>query len=137
MNYATRQRTAVQKVLHDAGRPLTPDEIRQAAAAISPGLGIATVYRSLRILMEMNAVEMVEIPGAPPHYESKRAHHHHFLCEVCRKIYTVENCSPDIGRLAPPAFTLRHHTLALYGVCADPACVQNALRNPPPAAPPQ
>ncbi len=127
MNYTTRQRTAVQKALQDAGRPLTPAEIWQAARIESPGLGIATVYRSLRILMEMNAVEIVEIPGAPPHYESKKVHHHHFLCEVCHKVYVVDSCLPGMDRLTPQGFTLNRHTLTLYGVCASPDCAQGAV----------
>lgn len=104
-----------------------PAEIWQAARAASPGIGIATVYRSLRILMEMDAVEIVEIPGISPHYEIKRAHHHHFLCEVCRRVYVVEDCLPGIDRLTPPAFTLKRHTLTLHGICADPACAQGTV----------
>lgn len=123
MNYATRQRTAVQKVLEDAQHPLTPTEILQEAHIISPGLGIATVYRVLRILTEMGAVHLVEIPGAPPHYERKQVlQHSYFLCKNCHKIYTVKGILPGIKQLIPPGFTMNQHTLALYGICADPAC---------------
>ncbi len=123
MNYATRQRTAVQKALDEAQRPLTPAEILEAARAISPGLGIATVYRVLRILTEMDAINIVEIPGAPPHYELKQARpHYHFLCEVCDKVYAVEGSVPNVEQLAPSGFTVKHHALALYGICANPSC---------------
>ena len=127
MNYATRQRTAVQKTLEDAGRPMTPADIWQVARTLSPGLGIATVYRALRILMDMGAVEVVEIPGAPPHYERKHPHHHHhFLCDQCQKVYEVEACASGIDQLAPPGFTVKRHSLTLYGTCSDPACAAKA-----------
>ncbi len=127
VNYATRQRSAVQKTLEEAARPLTPVEIWQSAQALSPGLGIATVYRALRILIDLGAVEIVEIPGAPPHYERKHPHHHHhFLCEVCQGVFEVEACTSGIDQLAPPGYTVKRHSLTLYGVCAKPECSATA-----------
>ena len=135
MNYATRQRSAVQKTLDDAGRPLTPAEIWQIARSHSPGLGIATVYRALRILMDQGFVDMVEIPGAPPHYERKHPHHHHhFLCDVCQRVFEVEACTSGIDQLAPQGYTVKRHSLTLYGVCADPACISKAAATPVTAA---
>ena len=120
VNYATRQRQAVQKTLDDAARPLTPAEIWQTARNYSPGLGIATVYRALRILIDLGAVEVVEIPGAPPHYERKHPHHHHhFLCDNCQKVYEVEACTSGIDQLAPAGYTVKRHSLTLYGTCPD------------------
>ena len=120
VNYATRQRSAVQKTLEDAGRPMTPAEIWQVARALSPGLGIATVYRALRILMDQGEVEVVEIPGAPPHYERKHQHHHHhFLCESCQRVFEVEACATGIDQLAPPGYVVKSHSLTLYGICAE------------------
>jgi len=102
---------------------MTPAEIWTVARTLSPGLGIATVYRALRILMDMGAVEVVEIPGAPPHYERKHPqHHHHFLCEVCQKVFEIEACTSGIDQLAPAGYTVKRHSLTLYGVCADAQC---------------
>jgi Fur family ferric uptake transcriptional regulator len=120
VNYATRQRQAVQKTLDDAARPLTPAEIWQVARTYSPGLGIATVYRALRILIDMGAVEVVEIPGAPPHYERKHPHHHHhFLCDSCQKVYEIEACTDGIDQLAPSGYIVKRHSLTLYGTCPE------------------
>ena len=117
----------MQKTLEDAARPMIPAEIWQEARILSPGLGIATVYRALRILMDMGAVEVVDIPGAAPHYERKHPHHHHhFLCEVCQKVYEIEACTSGIDQLAPAGFTVKRHSLTLYGVCSNPACVAKA-----------
>jgi Fur family ferric uptake transcriptional regulator len=99
---------------------MTPAEIWQVARSLSPGLGIATVYRALRILMDHGDVDVVEIPGAPPHYERKHPHHHHhFLCETCQRVFEVEACATGIDQLAPQGFTVKHHSLTLYGTCAE------------------
>ena len=113
---------------------MTPAEIWTTARSLSPGLGIATVYRALRILMDMGAVEVVEIPGAPPHYERKHPqHHHHFLCEHCQRVFEVEACTSGIDQLAPAGFTVKRHSLTLYGVCNDPACVNRPAQPAQPA----
>ena len=102
---------------------MTPADIWNVARALSPGLGIATVYRALRILIDMGEVEVVEIPGAPPHYERKHPHHHHhFLCENCQQVFEVEACASGIYQLAPTGFTVKRHSLKLYGNCNDAKC---------------
>ena len=102
---------------------MTPADILNSARTLSPGLCIATVYRALRILMDMGAVEVVEIPGAPPHYERKHPHHHHhFLCETCQKVFEVEACISGIDQMAPAGFTVKRHSLTLYGVCNNASC---------------
>ncbi len=84
--------------------------------------------------MDMGVVDVVDIPGAPPHYERKHPHHHHhFLCEICQKVYEVEACIDGIDRIAPPGFNVKSHSLTLYGVCADPACVAGAAAPATPA----
>lgn len=99
---------------------MTPADIWQIARSHSPGLGIATVYRALRILMDLGEVEIVEIPGAPPHYERKHLqHHHHFLCETCQRVFEVEACASGIDQLAPQGFLVKSHSLTLYGTCAE------------------
>ena len=97
---------------------MTPAEIWTTARSLSPGLGIATVYRALRILMDMGAVEVVEIPGAPPHYERKHPHHHHhFHCRGCDRVYDLEGCPGGLRGLLPRGFTLEGHTIVLSGKC--------------------
>jgi Fur family ferric uptake transcriptional regulator len=115
----TRQRAAVHDVLAGASRPLTPDEIRAAAARRVPGLGIATVYRALRQLVDAGAALVVAVPGSAPRYErSGRGHHHHFHCRACGRVFEVDDCPRDLARIAPPGFRVDGHDLVLYGTCA-------------------
>ncbi len=43
MSYSTRQREVILNVLRQAGRPLTPQDIREQASQDSAGIGLATV----------------------------------------------------------------------------------------------
>lgn len=118
MQRKTQQRETIQAVLTEAARPLTVHEILERAAQEVPGIGIATVYRCVKALMEANKVELVEIVGEPLRYETvKSAHHHHFVCEKCKKVFDVEGCA-SIASMVPYGFKLRDHEIVLYGVCA-------------------
>jgi Fur family ferric uptake transcriptional regulator len=114
----TRQRSAVRAAVDAAGRPLSPVEVLDAARRSVPGLGVATVYRTIRVLLDEGALVAVELPGAPARYEpAGRTHHHHFRCRACDRVYEVPGCASGIAALTPAGFELDHHDLVLYGRC--------------------
>lgn len=118
MERSTRQRTAIRGVIDAAGRPLTPQEVLEAAQADVPGLGMATVYRNLKLLADAAEIIAVTLPGESPRFESSQhAHHHHFQCDSCKRVFDVHDCPGDLARLAPKGFTVERHELTLYGRC--------------------
>ncbi|CAN5413518.1 transcriptional repressor [soil metagenome] len=118
MRRQTNQREAIRRAIDVADRPVTPLEIRGAAEAEIPGLGIATVYRAIKDLVEEGWLIAVEIPGEPPRYEvASKPHHHHFHCRKCGTVYEVEGCPGDLKKLAPRGFLLEGHELILKGLC--------------------
>jgi Fur family ferric uptake transcriptional regulator len=120
MERYTRQRNAILNAIVVAARPLSPQEIHEAAAPGSPTLGIATVYRTIRMLLEEAAIRTVELPGEPARYESADlGHHHHFKCTACQRVFDVEECAADLHELVPVGFTLQGHDITLYGRCED------------------
>jgi Fur family ferric uptake transcriptional regulator len=122
MERQTRQRAAIRTAIAAAGRPLSPAEVLAAARREVPGLGMATVYRTLGALLEEGAVVAVDLPGAAPRYEpADLTHHHHFRCRACDRVYEVPGCARGIAALAPAGFEVDGHELVLYGRCG--ACV--------------
>lgn len=118
MERSTAQRRAIHKALEDAGRPLGPNEIFDSARTQVPGLGIATVYRAIKHLLDEGFLSQVDLPGEPPRYEiSGKGHHHHFRCNNCRKVYDVDGCSDTFKTLLPKGFRLEGHELYLFGRC--------------------
>jgi Fur family transcriptional regulator, ferric uptake regulator len=115
----TRQRRAVRQVFETAERPLGPHEVLALAGEEVPGLGIATVYRAIRALVDQGWLQAVRFPGETPRYErAGKHHHHHFHCRRCDGVYDVAGCPPDVTRLAPPGFVLEQHEIVLRGVCS-------------------
>ena len=119
MERRTRQRDAIRQAFVQAGRPLSTGEVLEAARKDVSGLGIATVYRTIKALMEEDWLDPVELPAEPPRYGPRgKGHHHHFRCVVCDKVYDVAGCPGPFKKLLPRNFRLEGHDLTLYGRCA-------------------
>jgi Fur family transcriptional regulator, ferric uptake regulator len=120
MERATRQRAAIRNAVTGAGRPLLPHEVLALAQQEVPALGLATVYRNLKALVDANEVHVVQLPGENARYEpADSGHHHHFQCQACGRVFDVHACPGDLQRLAPPGFEVRGHELTLYGCCRE------------------
>lgn len=124
MERSTRQRTAIREVLARSDRPLLADEVLAYAQTSVPGLGIATVYRNLKTLVNEEALQVVNLPGDKPRFEFAHHHHHHFSCEQCKRVFDIHACPGDLSRLVPKGFTVLKHELNLYGLCAQ--CALNS-----------
>ncbi len=99
-------------------------EILLAARRAAPRLGIATVYRNIRALVELGELQPLSLPGQTPRYELVGHHHHHFVCRACERVFPMSACPGNLSQLAPPAFVVEDHELTLYGRCAQCAPVQ-------------
>lgn len=118
MQRDTQQRRVLRNVLVKAERPLSPHEILEQAQAEMPRLGIATVYRNVKAMVEEGSLQTVEIPGEGLRYEiAGKEHHHHFYCRSCTRVFEVEGCPGNLKRLAPQDFQVDSHLLVLYGQC--------------------
>jgi len=118
MERNTRQRDAIRQVFEDTPRPLGPTEVLEYGRSHVSKLGIATVYRTINSLVESGWLVPVELPGEPPRYErSGSAHHHHFRCRLCSRVFEIHGCPGDLQHLAPDGFRLESHEVVLYGLC--------------------
>lgn len=117
----TRQREAILGVIEDSDGPLSVGEVHEMAGRGIPGLGIATVYRNIKLLKEEGVIVAVELPGEEPRYEPDGlGHHHHFRCTNCERTFDLEECPvgvPD-GTTLPSGYKVEAHSLTLYGRCA-------------------
>jgi Fur family ferric uptake transcriptional regulator len=122
---STAQRVAIRTVLQASRRPLTAGEILEQASASTPGLGIATVYRTVASMVESGWLQAVQLPGEPTRYEpADQAHHHYFHCTGCGKAFSVDGCPGELSELTPSGFEVERHEIVLYGscrVCRSPA----------------
>lgn len=120
MERTTKQRNAMLEAMKQAQRPLTPQELLAYAQKSVPALGIATVYRNLKLLLQEEHIKRVELPGEASRYELSQCaheHHHHFLCTTCGRAFDIYGCAQDFAVLAPAGFEVCEHEITLYGFC--------------------
>jgi len=120
MERNTAQRRAIHRVLEHTGRPMGPPEIFEAAKGLAPGLGIATVYRTIKRLLDEGVLTPVELPGEAPRYElAGKGHHHHFRCSKCNRVFDVDGCPNAFKQYLPRGFSLERHEMFLFGRCNE------------------
>ena len=117
----TKQRETILDEIRSSDGPLSVGEIHARAGELVPGLGIATVYRTIKALREEGEISVVELPGEEPRYESVGlGHHHHFRCLSCEQTFDLDACPVGIprGTTLPGGYTVEDHSLTLYGRCS-------------------
>src|ERR1700730_8929080 len=115
----TAPRMAVIGVIASMPGHFTAD----ALAARVRGVGRATVFRTLKLLVDEGAVCRVLLEDGRLHYRlSRSAHHHHLVCTSCGAIEDFTTCdvSDIIGELSRrTGYQIESHWLELYGHCQD------------------
>jgi Fur family transcriptional regulator, ferric uptake regulator len=121
----TRQKQAIRDAFIEANRPLSPEEALIAGQHHYETLGIATVYRNIKSLLEEGWLEPISLPGQATRYEvAGKAHHHHFHCRKCGRMYELGGCAGTVLPRPPRGFRVAGHDLLLYGDCAH--CARKA-----------
>lgn len=116
----TKQRQVIEALFKEANAPLLPKEVHNLAQSTLPTLGIATVFRTLKKMVEDCELNIVSLPGDSPRYErADLGHHHHFKCQQCEKVYEINGCPGHLENLLPKGFQLTDHEITLFGKCAD------------------
>ena len=115
----TAPRRAVIAAIGALEGPFTIEELTAAA----PGVGRATVFRTVKLLQEAELVcRMVLEDGGVRYEASAGGHHHHLICSVCGGV--TEFSDPALDLLIQEnanlnGFQLAGHSLELYGRCAE------------------
>lgn len=133
MERMTRQREAVLGALREAARPLSPAEILAAAQRTVPTLGLATVYRNIRAMLQEGGLVAVPLPGQADRYEVAAppdavVHKHYFQCLSCDRVFPLEGCPGHLDEITPPGFVVEQHELTLRGRCIECATKKTGRR---------
>jgi Fur family ferric uptake transcriptional regulator len=122
---STRQRRNIRAVFESADRPLSIDEVLSAAKRGRHKVSLSTVYRFVRSLVDEGSLEVIEMPGLGAFYEvAGKAHHHHFSCLACGRVYELNDCVSIREVALPKGFKAVSHDITVAGACA--ACSASA-----------
>jgi len=114
----TAPRRMVLDAIHASTAPFTVEDL----CAALPGVGRATVFRTVKLLQDVDLVCRVPLEDGSVRYRvSRGGHHHHLICSECGAV--AEFNDPDLDSLiqrnaGSQRFALASHSLELYGRCA-------------------
>ncbi len=114
---STAPRRAVLQAIEEAGEPFTVEDL----LARLPHVGRATVFRTIKLLQELELLCRVPLEDGSVRYQlSQGGHHHHLVCRTCGRFTEFTDLELD-ARIQEQArshgFTLEGHSVELYGVC--------------------
>lgn len=123
----TSQRLLVLEIIAaHPGEHLTAEEVYDLARKEHPEIGLATIYRTVQVLADLQIIDKVSFNDGFARYELGQAdstckhHHHHAICECCNKIYSFEDDLLDTLEQAlmdSMGFQVIDHEVKLYGIC--------------------
>jgi len=121
----TPQRQHVfEVVMENSGKHLNSQEIYESVRKKYPEIGVATVYRTLALLEEMELIYGIDFEDGFRRYEivkeDEEHRHHHLICLECGLIQEVEDdllgaIEEDI--LDNYGFKVVNHRVKFYGYC--------------------
>lgn len=118
---STRQRHAIKRAFEHAKRPLGPKEVLDLACSEVNNLGIATVYRNIKTMLEQGELMSVEIPGQPARYYLPMAEKHPlFLCHKSNRAFFLDPKSVKVQLTnLPKNFHAEHSEVVVHGEYRD------------------
>jgi Fur family ferric uptake transcriptional regulator len=121
----TPQRWAIISMfLMNKGRHLSADDVYSLLKETYPNNGIATVYRTLELLDEIDVLQKLDFGDGRARYEladSDAHHHHHLVCTSCGTISEFEDeliSSLEATIERKTGFKIRDHVAKFYGLCS-------------------
>ncbi len=120
---STRQRDIILDIFLSTHQHVSVEELYLNVKNSTPGIGQATVYRTLKLFAEAGLAREVLLHDGQTRYEHVVAgeHHDHLVCTGCDTIIefedkTIEKLQKKIA--TDHGFFIKSHKLEIYGLCA-------------------
>lgn len=125
----TNQRLLVLETIgKHPGEHLSAEEIYELVKMQCPEIGLATIYRTVQVLVDLHVIDKVSFDDGFARYEleaggeDERHHHHHAICRTCGAVISFEDDLLDKLEQAlydAIGFTVTDHEVKLYGCCKE------------------
>jgi Fur family peroxide stress response transcriptional regulator len=119
----TPQRLAVLKVLAVSEGHPSVEQIYETVRAEFPTTSIATIYKTVNLLKQLDEVLELGFPDGSNRYDGNKPYPHpHVVCTNCKQII-----DPDLGSLEDlktevvkaTGFQIVNHRVDFFGICQD------------------
>ena len=114
----TNQREVIYEIIRTAAGPLTVYEMLHLANLKEKKTAIATIYRTVKLLLEKGEIKTVNLPDGQVRYSlPSEKHHHYFHCNSCDIVLEVDHCCMHLHRKDVDGHLVESHEITLLGTC--------------------
>lgn len=121
----TPQREATLRVLLENEEDhLSAEDVYLLVKEKSPEIGLATVYRTLELLNELNVVDKINFGDGVSRYDLRQEgathFHHHLVCIECGAVDEIkEDLLEEVEEIVERdwKFKVKDHRLTFHGIC--------------------
>ena len=117
----TPQRIAILEEIEAAGH-IDVDKLYEVLLITFPSISLATVYKNVNQMYELNVLEVIKAPNHKLQYEIAKEPHIHLACNACGSVMDMDRCVDELMHAAESesGYRLNHSTVVLDGIC--PSC---------------
>jgi len=122
MKKITAQRKAIVKVLLNTKSHPTAEWVYDEVKKEIPGIGLATVYRTLRLLAAKGKVLELHTRQGTARYDGNTDVHYHFHCDQCGRIIDLDepvDSTIEARVASDTGLKVTRHSLEMSGLCLD------------------
>lgn len=125
---STRQRDIIVERFFRLDKHISADELLEDVRVHQPRIGYATVYRTLKLLVEQGFALPKDFGDGQTRYDpihNQDPQHDHLICVDCRKIieFSDEGLAQSLEGIARGMnYALRRRKIELYAACAIEHC---------------
>lgn len=119
----TPQRYAIYKYLLSVKTHPSAEMIYNELKKNYPAMSLATVYKTLKTLNELDLVQELNVGEDNFRYDANVKTHPHIVCLSCGKVDDIEKANFDIVNEEASKFTdydIKSYKIYFYGIC--PKC---------------
>lgn len=123
----TPQRAIIFEAIEKLEGHITAEDIYQRVQKINSYISLATVYRTLELLQELNLISQTNFGRSQAYFALKdHGAHHHLVCLKCRHIEEFpDNLFDSFRRKLEEQYGFRADTqhMSIFGICQT--CQEN------------
>ncbi len=117
----TQQRELIVDEFLSCREHMSTDHLLDRTRKQNKKIGYATVYRTLKLLVDAGIAHQRDFGDGQTRYEAVSDHHDHLICTQCGLVLEfedqeIESLQEEVAKRLG-GFSIVHHRLELYGLC--------------------
>jgi Fur family peroxide stress response transcriptional regulator len=117
---ATPQRIAICRIVLGSRRHPSAQQVFDEVKKVHPTVSLATVYKTLEVLRDLNLVQELNLPKGQARFDSYMTPHINLICLKCGRITDLDDAIiREITKKAAAAtkFKPNNRQIDIYGTC--------------------